>query len=66
MFTRLERITIGNKCFKNVRECVLDGSEKLESVKIGEKCFRISNERRDDGVCRITNCPNLRELEIEV
>ena len=33
-------------------------------MKIGEKCFRIGNERRDDGVCRITNCPNLRQLEI--
>ena len=21
-------------------------------------------EKRDDGVCRITNCPNLRQLEI--
>ena len=37
---------------------------KLESVKIGEKCFRISDEECDDGVCRITNCPNLRQLEI--
>ena len=26
--------------------------------------FRIGDEERDDGVCRITNCPNLRQLEI--
>ena len=39
--------------------------EQLESVKIGYGCFRISFlERRDDGVCRISNCPNLRQLEI--
>ena len=43
---------------------MIDGLESLESVKIGEECFRIDGEERDDGVCRITNCPNLRRLEI--
>ena len=43
---------------------MIDGLESLESVKIGGWCFRISSEERDDGVCRITNCPNLRQLEI--
>ena len=65
LFHQLISITIGNGCFKNVCEFVIDGLESLESVKIGEGCFRISfwNER-NDGVCRITNCPNLRQLEI--
>ena len=63
-FKRLKRIEIGNDCFKHVREFVIDGLESLESVKIGSKCFRIGDEERDDGVCRITNCPNLRQLEI--
>ena len=63
-FNQLKSITIGNECFKNVREFVLDGLESLESVKIGEYCFRISDDERDDGICRITNCPNLRQLEI--
>ena len=64
-FNQLRSITIGNECFKKVREFVLDGLERLESVKIGEKCFRISDRgKRIDGVCRITNCPNLRQLEI--
>ena len=64
-FTNLRSITIGCGCFQNVREFVLDGLEHLESVKIGEECFRISDEEeRDDGVCRITNCPNLTQLEI--
>ena len=64
-FNQLRSITIGNGCFQNVREFVLDGLEQLESVKIGERCFRISyEEERDDGVCRISNCPNLRQLEI--
>ena len=72
----LKRIIIGNKCFKHVRKVVLDGLESLESVKIGIGCFKIdynkrydgvfciSGKERDDGVCRITNCPNLRQLEI--
>ena len=33
---RLKRIEIGNECFENVREFVIDGLESLESVKIGE------------------------------
>ena len=70
LLIRLKRIAIGNTswksfgCFKHVREFVIDGLESLESVKIGGKCFRIGDEERDDGVCRITNCPNLRQLEI--
>ena len=62
-FTRLKRIEIGNQCFQHVREFVIDGLESLESVKIGGYCFEIGEER-DDGVCQITNCPNLRQLEI--
>ena len=63
-FKKLKRIEIGNDCFKHVREFVIDGLESLESVKIGEWCFRIDWKERDDGICRITNCPNLRQLEI--
>ena len=63
-FHQLKSITIGYFCFKHVREFVLDGLESLESVKIGGECFKISYEERNDGVCQITNCPNLRQLEI--
>ena len=63
-FHQLKSITIRNYCFQHVREFVIDGLESLESVEIGESCFRISDERRNDGICRITNCPNLRQLEI--
>ena len=59
----LKSITIGNECFQHVREFVVDGLESLESVKIGYECFRIGWRERD-GICRITNCPNLRQLEI--
>ena len=64
LLVRLKRIEVGNKCFQNVREFVIDCLASLESVKIGEWCFCISGKERDDGVCRITNCPNLRQLEI--
>ena len=63
-FNQLRFITISSNSFKNVREFVLDGLEKLESVKIGWGNFRISDEEREDGICQITNCPNLRELDI--
>ena len=63
-FPQLESLTIGHSCFQHVREFVLDGLTGLESVKIGEYCFRISGNERYDGVCQITNCPNLRQLEI--
>ena len=60
----LQSIKFGNHCFQNVREFVIDGLESLESVNIGYECFRIGGKERDDGICRITNCPNLRQLEI--
>ena len=65
LLIRLKRIEIGNRCFQHVRKFVIDGLPNLESVKIGGRCFRIDEYyKRDDGVCRITNCPNLRQLEI--
>ena len=63
-FNQLKSINIGYNCFMNVREFVLDGLESLESVIIAGWCFGISDKERDDGVCRILNCPNLRQLEI--
>ena len=63
-FIQIKSITTGDHCVQHVREFVIDGLESLESVKIGGKCFRIGEEERDDGVCQITNCPNLRQLEI--
>ena len=62
---QLKTILIGYNCFTNVREFVIDGLASLESVKISKYCFRMGNEKRDDGICRITNCPNLRQLEID-
>ena len=62
-FTQLRSITIGNGCFQNVHDFVLDGMEELESVEIGHECFIVSNTRHK-GSCRITNCPKLLTVEI--
>ena len=62
---QLKRIEIGINCFKHVSKFVIDGLESLESVKIGLNSFRIDGKECDDGICRITNCPNLRQLEID-
>ena len=64
VFSGIKHLTIGKFCFQHVREFMIDGLESLESVKIGEECFRIDDEEHNDGICRITNCPNLTQLEI--
>ena len=63
-FHFIKSITIGHKCFQSVRKFVIDGLESLEVVKIGRKSFKRNNSGHDDNICRITNCPNLRQLEI--
>ena len=64
LFHHLKSITIGYNIFQNVREFLIDGLESLESVRIGGKCFRVGDNKRNSGICRITNCPNLRQLKI--
>ena len=61
---RLRKLIIGNFCMKFVRTIRLEGLPNLESLKIGNDCFSIGNDERDDGICRITNCPKLHTLEI--
>ena len=61
---RLKRIVIGNDCFGNVRVFELDGLSELESVVIGQRSFRISYYERNDGSCRIMNCPKLKSIQI--
>ena len=60
----MKRNEVGNECFENVCEFVIDGLENLYSVQTSNCYVRISLEKRDDGVYRITSCPNLRQLEI--
>ena len=60
----VNRLVIGDDCFENVNEFVIDGLNELESVKIGEKSFSLSEDRRKGSKCLIMNCDRLREVEI--
>ena len=61
---RLKRIVIGDECFGKVRVFELDGLDELESVVIGDWSFMISDKERNDGSCRIVNCPKLKSIQI--
>ena len=63
-FPNLKSIVIGSQSFQNVHVFVVFNLHYLDSLNIGCKCFRISWNERNDGICRITNCPNLRQLII--
>ena len=58
------RLVIGDDCFKNVNEFVIDGLNELESVKIGWDSFSLSWDTREGSKCLIMNCDRLREVEI--
>ena len=60
----MTRLVIGDDCFKNVNEFVIDGLNELESVKIGENSFYLSKDTRKGSKCLIMNCDGLREVEI--
>ena len=71
-FPRLKRIEIGSNSFQNVRGFILTNLLNLMEIKIGVECFRINNEwvswgegiERSDGIFRLTNCPNLSQIEL--
>ena len=60
----VNRLVIGDRCFMNVKEFVLDGLNELESVKIGHNSFYLDWDTREGSKCLIMNCDRLRELEI--
>ena len=60
----LKSIVIGRECYGKVRVFELDGLSELESVVIGQRSFRISDDERNDGSCRIVNCPKLKSIQI--
>ena len=48
-----------------VRVFELNGLSELESVVIGQDNFRISDyNERNDGSCRIVDCPKLKSIQI--
>ena len=61
----LKRIVVREGCFRMVRVFELNGLDELESVEIGQDSFRISRyKERNDGSCRIVNCPILKSIQI--
>ena len=61
----LRSIRFGSYCFEYAREFILDDFPSLEIVKIDSDCFRNIDSNIDDALFRITNCPNLRQVEID-
>ena len=62
----LQSLEIYGYSFYKVREFVLDGLDNLKHVSIGQYCFCTSKDEHDDGICRISNCPKLRSIQIEM
>ena len=60
----VNRLVIGDDCFKYVNEFVIDGLNELESVKIGKKSFKLNKDTSKGSKCLIMNCDRLREVEI--
>ena len=63
-FSQLNSIIIGNSSCKMIYTFVIDGLPSLEKVIIGYDSFKIKWNKRNKGLCRINNCPNLRQLDI--
>ena len=47
-----------------MRIFVLEDLPNLEIVQIANDCFKTREKECSDGLLRISNCPNLRQLEI--
>ena len=67
----LKQIVIRSSSFGKVRVFELNGLSKLESVAVAERSFSyskiygdIEDNERNDGVCRIVNCPKLKSIQI--
>ena len=68
-FERLKKLTVGNGCFKCVKDVKVIGLKCLESVVIGEKCFVVQLSKPSDGKddkrhFYLKRCPRIRELRI--
>ena len=61
---RVTKLVIGSDCLNRVNRFVIDGLNELESIKIGRNNFKLSENRRKGSFCSITNCDQLRNLEI--
>ena len=60
----IERVEIGNDCFKKVNRFVIDGLNELKTIIIGKKNFYIDYDKRCGSSCLIMNCDQLRQINI--
>ena len=64
-FNLLEELEIGNECFENVNEFVIDGLNHLKSLKIGMNSFTKNSYGNDESRSfSILNCAELESIEI--
>ena len=63
-FDQLMIIDIHPNCFKNVRVFILENMNTLEIVRIANNCFKTNDRECSDGLLRVSECSNLRQLEI--
>ena len=61
----VEMLEIGNGCFKNMIQFLIDGLNELKSVKIGDKSFELEKNGEEGSKCVIMNCDQLSEIHIE-
>ena len=66
----LKRLEIGNDCFGSTRLFDLQDLSELQTVTIGKRSFTLSRSRpstkREDGLCRLTNCPKLTSFQVDM
>ena len=60
----IERVEIGNDCFKKVNRFVIDGLNELKTIIIGKNSFKLDEENRCGSECLIMNCDQLSEIHI--
>ena len=59
----IERVEIGNDCFKKVNRFVIDGLNELKTIIIGKNSFKLKDIRYGNK-CLIMNCDQLSEIHI--
>ena len=60
----VERLVIGNDCFKKVTRFVIDGLNELKTIIIGRDSLKLDKEDREGSKCLIMNCDRLRQIHI--
>ena len=62
----IERLEIGDGCFKKVNRFVIDGLNELETIIIGQNSFFLDDDddTREGSSCLIMNCDQLIQIHI--